>query len=82
MKLKEIVNNILEAHSGGIKFIELLMELLVSHYNNHEISEFNAEDDNNIPEVILKEISRIQGVGILEYLSKPLNRTKYFIYTK
>lgn len=74
-KTISIIEKIVNDHSGGIKFTELITELMIK---------FNEEklDINEIePDKIEKIIESMMSVKILEYTFKDLNRSKMFIYT-
>jgi len=63
--------NIVIDNSGGIKFIELLFELIRSQ----------IELDENLPEQLERVLRESSVVKVLDYTYKQLNRSKMFIYT-
>lgn len=81
-RLEPVVYSILEENSGGIKYIDLLLRILTKHLNGEGIIEFSTADDHKIGELLLEKLRKMEGIGVLEYIFKGLNRTKYFIYEK
>jgi len=64
--------NIVTDNSGGIKFIELLFELIRSR---------QIGLDENLPEQLERVLRESSVVKVLDYTYKQLNRSKMFIYT-
>ena len=99
MNLKEVILQIVNDNSGGIKFLDLLAEILARINNVDQMTidgngkvgvgvtyvtiiGLDTTDLRNIPDQILKAINECEELNILTYVYKPLNREKYFIYTK
>lgn len=74
-ELSQIILHIINDHSGGMKFSELLTEIL-SHYYEH-----NMKVPETFNEIILNTIEKeLKGkLKILWYRFQ--NKTKLFIYT-
>ena len=71
-KIQNAVREILEMHSGGIKFTELITEIVA--YNYFRPGEMDADE-------IEKAVREMEGVKVLDYVWKSLNRSKMFVYT-
>jgi len=83
-KLSDVVFAIINDHSGGIKFIELLTEVLQTHMMEGPIEELMMLNEKHLSELLMNKISELEekGVGVTVYTFKPFDRTKYFVYTK
>jgi hypothetical protein len=71
-RIKDGVRRILDEHSGGIKFTELIVEIASCRYL--DISEMDADE-------IEKVIREMEDVKVLDYVWKSMNRAKMFVYT-
>jgi len=75
MTIRELILSIVDSHSGGIKFIELMTEFLVS-----------VHGEVTSPEYLEHEIESIPELGILRYAYEvnpnDLYREKMFVYRK
>lgn len=72
-RIKDGVRRILDEHSGGIKFTELIVDLITYRH-----LESNEVDPDEIEEVIRWGM---EDVNILDYVWKSMNRAKMFVYT-
>lgn len=80
MKITELIYQIVEDHSGGVKYIELLMRVLSRHHDK-PLEELEKIDETDLSIYIFNEIKSMKDVCVLEYNYRVLNRTKYFVYT-
>lgn len=74
MNLNDKILEIVNQHSGGIKFTELIVHLTKWVYE----SKLKLSLD---PEYIISVIKATSGLEILHYTWKQCNREKLFIYT-
>ncbi len=81
MKLTDLIFQIVEDHSGGIKYLELLMEVLSWHHDK-PLAHLEIVDEQDLSVHIFNEIRGMKDVKVLEYNYRALNRTKYFVYTE
>jgi hypothetical protein len=72
-KIKIIVNE----NSGGIKFVELLSELLTRY---HDI--FEEQDNGEFPTIVEHVIRASTDLKILDYTWLQMERAKMFVYTE
>lgn len=70
----EIVN-VVDEHSGGIKFVELIC-VLSSHFGR-DINDFRG-----LPDYVEKMCRESKTIKVLDYSSRKLNRQKMFVYTE
>lgn len=97
MTLQDAVQQILQQNSGGVKFMEMLPELItMSMEGKIEDFEVPKVDENiseegkverflNISDLLLARIEKIKKIQILTYyhhLSGKTKREKYFVYTE
>jgi len=75
MELKKLILKIVTDYSGGIKFTELLTEIMKYHYDKEKIKE------DIVPDMVMNTIYDIPELKVLEYQYVPIKRLKYFIYT-
>lgn len=73
-EIKNLVIRILSENSGGVKFNELMVEY-VSYCCENKINPMN-------PDELLQQIKEIEGIGVLEYVYKEIQRLKYFVYNE
>lgn len=78
-RLHDLIRNIIDDSSGGLKFTELLSKILIA-YHEGEIS-FEESDLNNLSELIEACIDQSNDMKILEYSCVPMKRQKMFVYT-
>lgn len=69
MNIESLIMEIVESHSGGIKFTELITELVAMGYRPSS------------PEEVEEAVKGMSGLKILEYTWHAMNRTKMFVYT-
>lgn len=68
---------IVEDHSGGMKFTELIAEFMVKHKEY-----LSTEQICSLPEILEKVIRDSEGrMKVLDYTWKQMNRAKMFVYT-
>jgi hypothetical protein len=75
LPIMDKIEKILDDHSGGIKFTELLGELIQIMYEN----EYIVPED--LPEKLEKLIREDTNFKILDYTWKSMNKAKMFVYT-
>jgi hypothetical protein len=75
MTTRELILEILEQNSGGMKFLELIVELTKVRYER-SLSVLTSPDD------ILSLCMAMPEVKVVEYTWKSMNRAKYFICTE
>lgn len=84
MTLKEAIIKCVDNNSGGIKFIDLILELLQMTYRqeieNRETSQGLVQVEN-LGETIIRIINEEPSLRILEYSWKKENKAKLFVYT-
>lgn len=82
MNLNETVVAIVEGHSGGIKFPELLFEVVVK-IREGVVDDVTIEDSESVsfPDRLEKAIQEHTDLEILEYTWRSINRAKMFVYT-
>ena len=71
-RIKDAVRRILDEHFGGIKFTELIVDLIT--YRHLEPNEVD-------PDEIEKVIREMKDVAVLDYVWKSMNRAKMLVYT-
>ena len=76
-ELKKLILEIVEDHSGGLKFIELLAELISKMYESNESKQIELLT----PEFIEETIRKMPELKILKFTFKNLKREKMFVYT-
>lgn len=76
-QIKKLILEIIEDNSGGLKFTELLPNLITKLINSNQ-SNFI---EHLTPEFVEELITQTPELKILEYTFKSLNRQKMFIYT-
>jgi len=81
MKLTDLIFQIIEDHSGGVKYLELLMEVLSRHHDE-PLPHLEKVDEQDLSTHIFNEIRSMKDIKVLEYNYRALNRTKYFVYTE
>lgn len=69
LAITDLVRERLVEHSGGVKFLELLVEVNTSNIGEVE------------PEILEQVIRGMTNVRILEYTWYAMNRHKMFVYT-
>jgi len=69
-KVENAIRNIVNEHSGGVKFTELIVEIVSKKYL-----------DIKNPDEIEKVIREMEDVKILDYTWKSIDRAKMFVYT-
>ena len=69
-KVENAIRNIVNEHSGGVKFTELIVEIVSKKYL-----------DIKNPDEIEKVIREMEDVKILDYTWKSMDRAKMFVYT-
>lgn len=78
--LQEKIVRIVDDHSGGMKFTELLSCLTTEIYESGTDSNLNLDPDN-----VFNTIKKIPCLGILDYimnLGAGISREKHFIYRR
>jgi hypothetical protein len=81
IKLQKRILKIVDEHSGGIKFSELLVEVL--HQILSENSRRKTKKPTPTPELLLYLCRRHPQLKVLEYswiMGKNLSRAKWFVY--
>jgi hypothetical protein len=71
-RIKNAARKIIEDHSGGVKFIELIADMVTDKYLGPE--EVDPDEIENV-------IREMEDVKILDYVWKSMNRAKMFVYT-
>ena len=71
-RIKYTARKIIEDHSGGVKFIELIADMVADKYLGPE--EVDPDEIENV-------IREMEDVKILDYVWKSMNRAKMFVYT-
>ena len=79
--IHEIIPEILDDNSGGVKFMDLLVTVLEKH-NKEPIKEFLRVEDFKIAHFLMGMLKEMDGVHIQEYTWKSMNREKFFVYQK
>lgn len=74
--LEQIILDIVNNHSGGIKFTTLIADL-VSKHKEHEID----IDCVHFPDQVEQAIRNSSKMKILDYMWTDMNRAKMFVYT-
>jgi len=75
MTTRECILSILDTNSGGMKFLELLVELTKVRYE-HKLPVLTSPDE------ILDLCKAMPEVLVIEYTWRSVNRLKHFICTK
>jgi hypothetical protein len=78
--LNETIRSILDSHSGGIKFIDLVFEIQ-DFISNEEIDEKSISDIDNLPDIVENLVREDPYLKILEYTWHRCNKSKMFVYT-
>lgn len=73
--LKKTIRDIVRDHSGGIKFIDLVGEVMSLYREQSVIINTDLSD------MIEKTVKDMSDLRILEYIYEPLKRIKMFVYT-
>jgi hypothetical protein len=80
--LEDFVRHAVNQHSGGVKFVELLAEVVAAKFEGGWTGE--AIDTDSFPEILEQAIEKMPGVEILRYgwqMDDELKREKLFVYT-
>jgi hypothetical protein len=78
------VQMIIDEHSGGMKFTELLNELIAQSFSNGVVgAAFTGLTKDDFPSVVEMTIRDFgQNIKILDYTWTSMNRAKMFVYTE
>jgi len=76
-EFKKYILEIVEDHSGGLKFTELLFKLFVYFHEKGKSDEIELMT----PEFLEKTIKNMKELKILKFTFKTLKREKMFVYT-
>lgn len=68
MELEKFIRNIIDENSGGLKYMDLLSQVVRSSHR---------EQADKLEEII----SKMEGIKVLNYTWHRLSREKMFIYT-
>jgi len=77
-RLRAMILFVVESHSGGIKFTELIAELVALAQKEEALKNSIHED---FPVLVENMIGEIEELKVLKYTWKTLNRSKMFVYT-
>lgn len=76
--LEKTVLDIVNDHSGGIKFTELISIIVAKNEEEH----LGLDIDNDFPTVLENTIRASSKLKILDYTWQPMSRAKMFVYTE
>lgn len=82
-----VINTIVESHSGGVKFTELILDFInyftqqSLHNLKAVVGYFIAENKEILTQYLEYLINNDDGLSILHYTYKNSNKLKMFIYT-
>ena len=79
-ELTSEIENIVQAHSGGVKFIELTSELLEKYYTAKMLADTEALSVDKILEAV-KASAKLKILNYSYWMTPDFNREKLFIYT-
>jgi hypothetical protein len=85
LNLKEFILKRVDDHSGGIKFMELLPDLLTKEFSEEIVITDQIGRKSLNVDLIFEMIKQIPGISVLEYgmdLGDNTFREKFFIYRK